>query len=272
MTRMYGIRGLVGFVCCCSLSVTTYANDLSDLKGMSVRLCGTPAYPPVSWVTPDGHVEGVNADIIRALFEPLGVIVDDLQNSNWHRCLKEVELGNVDVVSGFRNEARKQFVTYLDTPLISESIHMYYPIDSPITFESWSDMADWRIGVLMGDSFGDGPDEALKGFSHLEWVSTQDQNLLKLADGRLDAVPMGKLSGQLQIATLGLEGLLGDTPTNVTDFWYIAVSKKSPLMPWFDEINARLKQLVEQPDFIAGLLDQQQALYLQTMQQKQGEH
>lgn len=270
MNRLRGCRrAVIGALAVCvstSLLAQDTSSDRPSLQGLSVRICGTPAYPPVSWVAPDGQVQGVNADVIRALLQPLGVQVDDQQNSNWRRCLKEVELGNVDMISGFRTQARDVFMTFLDTPIINESIYLYYPVDAPVAFSSWEDLAGLRVGVLMGDSFGDGPDAALRHYPELEQVSTQDQNLLKLADKRLDAVPMGKLSGQLQIASLGLQGQIGYTATDVTDYWYVGVSHRSPLHAWLPELNARLRQLLESPSLINRLLQTQQALYLESEQ------
>ena len=262
--RTLSVSALIGMLFTAS-NVLANEQTAASLEGLSVRICGTPAYPPVSWIAPNGRVEGVNAALIRALLLPLGVQVDDQQNSNWRRCLKEVELGNVDVISGFRNEERQQFVTFLDTPIINESIYLYYPIDSPFEFTRWEDLAGMRIGVMRGDSFGDGPDSALKTYPDLEWVSTQNQNLLKLAGGRLDAVPMGKLSGQLQTAALGLNGQVGYTATQVNDYWYVAISKKSPLVQWVPQLNQRLERLLRDSSIIPGLLKRQQALYLETM-------
>lgn len=259
-----------------SVTVNVLAADVTpstrpDLQGLSVRLCGNPAYPPVSWIAPDDRVQGVNAAVIRALLQPLGVKVDDLQNSNWRRCLKEVELGNVDIISGFRTEARQAYMSFLETPIVTESIYLYYPVDAPVPFFSWEDLSGLRVGVLMGDSFGDGPDEALRRYPELEQVSTQDQNLLKLADNRLDAVPMGKLSGQLQIASLGLQGKIGYTATDVSDYWYVGVSNRSPLHDWLPELNERLRQLLKSPALINSLLQRQQALYLESeLRQQKG--
>ncbi|TPE54116.1 transporter substrate-binding domain-containing protein [Maribrevibacterium harenarium] len=235
------------------------------LEQLTVRICGTPAYPPVSWVDRSGRVTGLNAQVIKALLEPLGVTVDDQQNSNWRRCLKEVELGNVDVISGFKTEPRQQFLNYLSTPIINEDIYLYYPIDKPIHFQSWQDLAGLRVGILMGDSFGDEADEALRHYPNLEFVSKQDQNILKLVDARLDAVPMGKLSGQLDIRRLGVEGKLGYTATDVSDYWYVAISKHSPLMEHFAELDQRLGGLLADPTYTARLLQQQQQLYLESL-------
>ena len=127
MSRLSALRSAVigGLLLASTLVAAQDSQVVSprpSLKGLSVRICGTPAYPPVSWVTPQGQVQGVNADVIRALLQPLGVKVDDQQNSNWRRCLKEVELGNVDMISGFRTQAREAFMTFLETPIINESI------------------------------------------------------------------------------------------------------------------------------------------------------
>nr|WP_249422040.1 transporter substrate-binding domain-containing protein [Marinomonas lutimaris] len=237
------------------------APSLDDLSGFTVRVCGTSAYPPVSWVNADEKVDGVNVAVIRMLLEPLGVTVDVRQNSNWRRCLKEVELGNVDMLSGFKTTKRQQFLTYLDAPVIRETIYLYYPIKHPLVFKDWKSLAGLRVGLLMGDSFGNEVDAAFHEYPNLELVSTQDQNLLKLADNRLDVVPMGKLSGQLDVHRLGLEGKIGHTKTDVSDFWYLAISQKSPLVNWLPSLNKRLNTLLKDPDMVPELVERYRQIY-----------
>ncbi|BDX01422.1 hypothetical protein MACH16_01700 [Marinomonas pontica] len=232
-----------------------------ELSGLTIRVCGNSAYPPVSWVNSHEEIDGVNVAVMRMLLEPLGVTIDAQQDSNWRRCLKEVELGNVDMLSGFKTDQRQTFMVYLDAPVIREVIYLYYPIKHPLVFSGWEDMAGLRVGVLMGDSFGNEVDAALHEYPSLEFVSTQDQNLLKLADNRLDVVPMGKLSGQLDVHRLGLEGKIGYTETDVSDFWYLAISKKSPLLKWLPFLNQRLNTLLQDPDTVAKLVSQYRQKY-----------
>ncbi|MCB5162326.1 substrate-binding periplasmic protein [Marinomonas algarum] len=238
------------------------AFSLGDLSTMTVRVCGNSAYPPVSWVNAERQATGVNVAVIKQLLEPLGVTVDTYQDSNWRRCLKEVELGNIDMLSGFDTASRRASMTFLTEPLVREDIYLYYPIDQPLTFKGWDALAGLRVGVLMGDSFGDAIDDALETYPTLEYVSTQAQNLRKLANRRLDAVPMGKLSGQLDLQRLGLLGKTGHVQTDVTDFWYLAISNRSPLLPWVPFLNQRLSALLASPDTIPELLSRYHTLYL----------
>ncbi|MCO4786424.1 substrate-binding periplasmic protein [Marinomonas atlantica] len=254
-----------------SCATESLFDESSELQGMTVRLCGTPAYPPVSWVTSSGRVEGVNAMLVRTLLNSFGVSVDDRQSSNWRRCLKEVELGNVDVMTGFRTEARTHYMVFLDTPLVKEDINLFYPASEPIEFNGWAGLSGKSIGVLMGDSFGDRTDAELAKYPRLEWVSSQDQNLLKLADRRLDAVPMGKRSGQLQIDVLGLAGQIDSVATDVSDYWYIAISKHSPLIKWLPELNSQLNVLLSDPKLIPLWMAQQRTMYLQSAEAKTSE-
>lgn len=237
------------------------ALSLNGLSGLTIKVCGNSAYPPVSWLNADEKIDGVNVAVIRMLLEPLGVTVDARQNSNWRRCLKEVELGNVDMLSGFKTTKRQQFLTYLDAPVIRESIYLYYPIEHPLVFKDWKALSGLRVGLLMGDSFGNEVDDALHEYPNLELVSTQDQNLLKLADNRLDVVPMGKLSGQLDVHRLGLEGKIGHTKTDVSDFWYLAISKRSPLVNWLPFLNQRLDKLLKEPDTVSELVERYRQIY-----------
>ncbi|MBR7888796.1 transporter substrate-binding domain-containing protein [Marinomonas sp. A79] len=236
--------------------------SIETLSTMTVRVCGNSAYPPVSWVNADQQADGVNVAVIKMLLEPLGVTVDTHQDSSWRRCLKEVELGNIDMMSGFKTEARQAFMTFLDAPVIRESIYLYFPIDNPLEFKGWDTLAGLRVGVLRGDSFGDEVDAALNAYPTLEYVSTQDQNLLKLADNRLDMVPMGKLSGQLDILRLGLQGKTGHIQTDVVDFWYLAISNRSPLLPWLPFLNERLTRLLDSPETVPELVERYRRIYI----------
>lgn len=251
------------------LNASTLSSSRQDvtvppLKGLSeltVTVCGNSAYPPVSWVNNQGQTDGVNVAVMRLLLEPLGVTVDTRQNSNWRRCLKEVELGNVDILSGFKTKRRQEYAIFLDAPVIRETIYLYYPIKQPLNFTDWTALSGLRVGVLMGDSFGNEVDAALQEYPSLEFVSTQDQNLLKLADNRLDVVPMGKLSGQLDLQRLGLKEQIGSTETDVSDFWYLAISKQSPLVPWLPLLNQRLNQVLAEPDIVSELVARYYQIY-----------
>lgn len=203
--------------------------------------------------------------VVQRLLNSLGVQVDTRQNSNWRRCLKEVELGNVDVLTGFRNEERTHYMAFLDTPVIHEAIDLFFPIEQPVAFNGWQSLSGLRVGVLMGDSFGDRTDAALNEYPSLEWVSSQYQNLHKLVDNRIDVVPMGRLSGPLQIEVLGLTGEIASTSTDVSDYWYVGVSKKSPLIHFLPELNQALAQLLSDPSLIPQWVEQYRAMYLESM-------
>lgn len=263
------MRSLTFWLVTLLFSVSAWATEAFSeepiaLNNITVRICGTTAYPPVSWITPGGRVEGVNAMIVHALLKPLGISVDDQQDSNWQRCLKEVELGNVDIMTGFRNEVRSEYMVFLETPIVREDINLFYPASKPLVFNDWEGLSGKRVGVLMGDSFGDRVDSALAKYLRLEWVSSQRQNLLKLADHRLDAVPMGKLSGQLLINAFGLTGQIDSVATDVSDYWYVAISKRSPLMQWLPRLNSELKALLSDPKLIPLWMKQQRSMYLQS--------
>ena len=256
-----------------SASVPALAESSAELDGLSgstVRVCGNNAYPPVTWINKDQQIDGINVAVIRRLLEPLNVTVDTYQDSNWRRCIKEVELGNVDILSGFKTDVRQQSMIYLDAPIIRESIYLYYPLEHPLNFEGWEALAGLRVGVLMGDSFGNKVDAALHKYPSLEFVSTQDQNLLKLADNRLDVVPMGGLSGQLDLRRLGLEDKIGYTETDVSDFWYLAISKKSFLVKWLPLLNQRLEQLLKDPATVPKLVTQYHKVYSEDLDLKRG--
>jgi polar amino acid transport system substrate-binding protein len=177
-----------------SLSPIVNANELP-----TITVCGSPAYPPISWIE-DGHIIGLAPMLVEKMITSLGYPVNTEQDSNWSRCLKEVELGNIDmVVAAYQTKRRKEFIQYLSEPIVIEPITLYYNKKNPISSVKWEDLKGLKAGILFSDSFGDIADQKMREYLNIEFVSTGAQNIQKLAIQRIDIMPLGAIGGVLQV-------------------------------------------------------------------------
>lgn len=210
----------------------------------TIKVCGSPAYPPISWIE-NGHIIGLAPSLVKNMITSLGYPIDTTQSSNWRRCLKEAELGNIDVVvAAYQTKKRRKFMQYLSEPIVIEPITLYYNKKKPIISVNCNDLKGLKAGVLFSDSFGDDADQKMRKYLNIEFVSTGEQNIQKLQRQRIDIMPLGEIGGELQVKKLGYENDISRLPYPiVSDYWYVGVSRRSPLMDHLEQLNDQLIKL-----------------------------
>lgn len=234
------------------------------LHAQTLTACGHPFYPPVSWVE-NGQLKGLGPKVVQLLFHELGHEVKLLANSNWKRCLHEVELGNIDiVVAAYRIPSRTDFLIYTAVPLIADPITLFVNADAPFTFNALDDLQGKSVGLLLGDSFGEAFDHYVLEHSRVEYVSTGQQNFSKLALKRIDFMPIGRLSGLLQLKHLGFDSrIIPLRQILTTEHYYLAIGRHSGLEPYLPLLDQRLAELTANGT-LRRLTDQLSADYLDT--------
>lgn len=232
---------------CLLLAPYTLAASLDHSR--VYKACGLPIYPPISWVE-NHQVKGVGAHLLQRLFSQFDLTLSFEQDFNWQRCLKEMELGNVDVATAMYKVAdRQSYNYYLSTPIVKEPIVLFYNIHRPQYFESKTDLEGKILGVILGDSYGDEMDQWIESHMQVEYVSTGEQNFAKLIRERIDIMPLGRYGGQLQNERLGYQDVIVPLKRPLTtDYWYIAISKKSLLASLRAELDEALQQITAQTD------------------------
>lgn len=206
--------------------------------------CGHPAYPPVSWVA-GGELRGLAPTLVRTLFGELGFSVRLEPYRNWKRCLLEVSAGRADiVVAAYRNTAREQQFAFSSEYVVADPIVLFVRRDRGFAFSDWEDLRGRTVGLLLGDSFGERFDRFADTALKVERVSSARQNVQKLLLGRIDFMPLGRDSGQLQSQRLGYAAQVTTLPQPLTEEYYrIAVRKGSPLEALLPAIDRRLAAL-----------------------------
>lgn len=218
---------------------------LSNSKGhaKTLQACGHPFYPPVSWVEQQ-QLTGFAVAVTEQLFEQLGYQVRFHADSNWKRCLLEVKHGRVDIViAAYKVPSRKSYLAFSSEYLIADKVRLF--VNSNHTFEvsQLTDLEHKVAGLLLGDSFGDAFDHFIEQNLYVEYVSQGTQNFAKLAKQRVDYIPLGQLSGQIQLKKAGLDSVIQTLPFEVvTEHYYLALSKQSTVIKHLPQLNQTLKQ------------------------------
>ncbi|MBY4678763.1 substrate-binding periplasmic protein [Marinobacterium arenosum] len=235
MTRRYAL--LAGLLLLLGLySISSSARTL--------KACGHPFYPPVSWHSA-GQLIGLAPAITRQLFAELGYRVQLIGGNNWKRCLLEVQQGKADiVVAAYRIASRESYLSFSEQHIIADSVTLFVNRKQPIRFNQLEDLRGKTVGLLLGDSFGDSFDRFIQQNSHIEYVSRGRQNFAKLALGRIDYMPLGKLSGRLQSRKLGFHDQVKPLEREITtEYYYLAVGRHSGLQQHLPFINHRLREM-----------------------------
>jgi polar amino acid transport system substrate-binding protein len=219
-----------------TLSLSSYGAKLNIQH--TYRACGHPAYPPISWVS-NHTVIGVGPYLVKKVMAHFDVNISFHQEANWERCLRELEKGNIDIaVALYKTKYRERYYEFFSPPIVKEDIMLFYNTQFPQQFDSFDDLKNKTMGILFGDSYGDQVDEWINQNAKVEYVSTGIQNFGKLVRGRIDIMPLGRYGGTLQSKKLGYTDLIEalDKPL-ATDYWYMAISKKSSLIEHMEAFN-----------------------------------
>lgn len=232
-----------------------------------LKACGHPFYPPVSWHS-NGELTGLAPAVSRQLFAELGYQVQLSADSNWKRCLLEVEQGNADiVVAAFRTQQRQTWLHFSQIPIIADPITLFINSQQPLPYKTLNDLKGKTVGLLLGDSFGDTIDNFIQRHNSIEYVSQGKQNFAKLAAGRIDYMPLGQLSGDLQRTRLGFSGQVRALDTIITtEHYYLALGKHSQLQQHLPYLNQRLREM-QQDGTLAQLTRQYSLHYLNQAKQ-----
>lgn len=236
------------------LPATSYSRTL--------KACGHPFYPPVSWIS-NKQLTGLAPAVTQQLFAELGYSVKLRAGYNWKRCLLEVQQGNADiVVAAYRIPSREAYLWFSNQPVIADQVALFVNRKTPLSFKTLDDLQGKVAGLLLGDSFGENLDQFLLHNTRIEYVSRNRQNFEKLAHQKIDFMPIGLLSGRLQSRKLGFHEQVMPLDYRVsTEFYFLAVGKNSGLQQHLPFINRRLQEM-HHNGTINRLTDQYSLLYL----------
>ncbi|NBA98588.1 ABC transporter substrate-binding protein [Pseudomonas sp. R5(2019)] len=226
----------------------------------TVRYCDYPVYPPISW-SDGSQVRGVAPNVVKAVFGKLGYQVETVVLGNWQRCLLDAAQGRVDVVLAYSSPEREQSLQFSQVPVLREEVAVFVNRRHPVQFNRLDDLAQYRGGLLFGESYGPDFDRFVARHGNIEWVAGSQQNFGKLIRGRIDFITHERRTGLLYVEHLPGAADIQALPKALSvDYLRLAVSRRSGLAERMPEIDAQLQQLVDSGQ-IQRWLDESEVTY-----------
>lgn len=145
------------FLVCCLLFATLAQAQATD--GRTLSICVDVDPPPPEQIKRDANgkkivnVEGISVDIVRAVFAHMGQKVEFSGDLPWNRCLKEVEIGNVDFALGvYFNEERAKIFDF-SSHYSTLTPQLFYLSSRPVDIHQPSDFKNYRGCGIYGSSY-----------------------------------------------------------------------------------------------------------------------
>ncbi|MFH2100160.1 MAG: transporter substrate-binding domain-containing protein, partial [Pseudomonadota bacterium] len=207
-----------------------------------LEIAGSP-WPPYQMME-NGTVNGIGTEVIRRVLDNLGM-EHRFSLFPWKRCVMMYERGEVDAVYLIsRTQDREAFLHFPKTPICTSTYVFFIRRQDlgRLKFGSYEDLVGQSVGVTSGYAYSESFWDGVKNRAQVQEASTDEQNFLKLANGRFGYFPCDLYVGAELLKTLGLKGRITFLPKPVVHKdYFLAFSKKSAykdlpvLMEAFDE-------------------------------------
>ena len=185
------------------------------LPAKELVICGTME-PPLKFLDADQKPQGLDIDIVTAIFGKLGIPVRIELIDSGARLTRNAETGLCDMVlTHSYNAARERYLIYPQQAHLRHSWHFFVrKVDLlQIHYETLADLKPWRIGVTRDFSYTPELTAAMADPTyHFQQIPMNRLQLRKLLAGRIDTVPMPLVTAFTQIKEEGLTGKVDYLP------------------------------------------------------------
>jgi polar amino acid transport system substrate-binding protein len=214
------------------------------LSQESVVIALDQSNPPFMYADESGNAAGLYPILLTEIFNRMGVALE-LQAVPWRRALLLGEQGVAGVGGIYFNSERDKIYLYSE-PLYFESISIYTRKENTFPFSSLDDLADKKIGVILGWSYGDEFDIARRdGLFTADPGPSDESNFNKLISGRIDCMLALAVSGDFMSFRMGIRDELVrlENPVAVNRT-YLVFAKNAGYDQLLTQFNQILVQMI----------------------------
>lgn len=179
-----GLRVRIYFV---TLSIIASMGYPAFAECRKLVVSGDSEYPPFSWY--DGtKLKGAAIEIVSEVLKELGVDFEVKYVGPFARMLEAAKLeGKIDIIAELKNTPeRQEFLEFSSVPMFVNPMAVFVLKNSAIKYSQWSDLKNYRGGIVIGHKFGGEFDEYLQKNLKITEVRTMDINFDKLKNHRID--------------------------------------------------------------------------------------
>ena len=190
---------------------------------------------------------GITSELLAELFGRLGLDFE-IQLLPWARVLKTVEHGKADGIPLLmKNAEREAFLAYTDPVVENRELFYYLPERlGDFQWDTFQDIQGLKLGLITGYIYNE---EFLRAVEqqHNPVVYSQDveANFRLLLAGRVDLTLEDETLAQPVLAEhpdWAAQVRTAERPVS-SYYWYMGISKLSPLAARMDEINSVLNEM-----------------------------
>lgn len=162
----------------------------------------TEEYYPFNY-TEQGTVKGISADLLRMIWDELGVAHQTIEAMPWARAYDSIQHDASTVLFTMaRTEERENLFKWVG-PIFVARFVLIAKKKKEIILTSLDDLAGYSVGTLRED-VSDALLESYKDIATIAAVADMEQNIKKLVDDRLDMVAYEERSWQKIAVKLNL--------------------------------------------------------------------
>ena len=204
-------------------------------------------WPPWRIVEDDGSLTGIEIDILKRLSTRLDLQLV-IKGCGWKRCLKHMEVGESDVMTGlFKNSEREKYMKFINPAYrIEKSICFYQNKTQSVELNRYDDLYKLTVGVVNKVSYFKRFDDDDNINKH---QATTDEDLFRLLKAdRIDTVIMACVAGDIFLNNSYYSNSFEHAKyVNLVESpVYLAISRKSPLLAREDEVSQALKKMIDE--------------------------
>lgn len=189
----------------------------------------TEVYPPFSYQV-EGEPRGFCVEIVRRILDSLGRPDTEIFFYPWARAYREIQEEDSRVLFPLSRSAEREELFRFVGPVFEDTLYFYARKGAELEIVSLDDARRVRaIGVTRDDFYHQFL--AARGFANLDVSTCQAHDFRKLAQGRVDLVPMGEKALAQFVGRLdGLDPAMFERvgPPVYTSGVYIAFSRSTP--------------------------------------------
>ncbi len=202
-------------------------------------------YPP--WVVVQKNkMSGVDVEIVKELAKRLNLKLT-LSDCPWKRCLRMLEKGEIDIMSGlFKRTDREVYAHFIEPPYRDKNITAFYTVKSKKhIIQKYDDLLNFTVGTTRGVAHFPRFDEDAKIQKIL--VTDMDQLFEMLSRNHLDVIIGDEPTYDYFRITKGYSKTTEKTDykfVNKAEGTYLTLSKKSSFNRQISKFNSTMESMV----------------------------
>ncbi|NVK24510.1 MAG: transporter substrate-binding domain-containing protein [Gammaproteobacteria bacterium] len=221
--------------------------SLSSLIQAQTIQVAVDDFPPYSQINQDGTITGLNVDVVNSVSKRMGLEVNYIP-CPWVRCLKLLEKGDVDLMSGVlltpERAENYQFVYPPYESVMSNSVYFYQLTSKPL-IKAEADLYNKIVAVQRGVVYTpefDNNEDIVK-------VEINDHSSIikMLLKGNIDAFIYAGVAAEALIEKHDLNNEIIRSPLSYKSVrnTHLVLSKNSPFVSKADRFGEELAHLLE---------------------------